>query len=84
MNHEHTWSWVGTPSRSLPTTERLGGVARARRATVMRSSAVTASILAQTSCSNGVSHKIKIKSREYVQRAMRVVDEGVVSIYIVV
>jgi len=49
-NQEHTWSCVGTPSRSLPTTDRLGGVARARRATVMRSSAVTASILAQTSC----------------------------------
>ena len=53
MNHEHTCSCVGTPSRSLPTTDRLGGFARARRATVMMSSAVTASILAQTSCATG-------------------------------
>lgn len=55
MNHEHTWSCVGTPSRSLPTTDRLGGFARARRATVMMSSAVTASILAQTSCTHSSS-----------------------------
>lgn len=41
---------MGIPSISLPTTEIVGGVANARRATSNKSSAVTASIFAHISC----------------------------------
>lgn len=61
LNQEQTSACVGTPSRSLPTTDIVGGVANARRATVMRSSAVTASILAQISCHDAIRESLHIK-----------------------